>query len=195
MLGSAPEQVTHTNDYMGFLFQDYGIDFGFGTSTIMKTLFEAVHVYSGLPFWASILMMAIMVRSSQIPLTASAVDNSAKMQAMQPVTKPLMAQLKEASAKGDRLLLEKTRAELKKVYRETNIKMWKFALPLVQVPLGFGCWRTFSNMAHLPVTGMSVGGTAWFTNLTVPDPYYILPFLTAGLQVASVKVGSHLNLF
>ena len=34
-------------------------------------------------------------------------------------------------------------------------------------------------MANCPVDSMKTGGLSWFTDLTVPDPYYILPILTS----------------
>ena len=34
-------------------------------------------------------------------------------------------------------------------------------------------------MANCPVDSMKTGGLSWFSDLTVPDPYYILPLLTS----------------
>ena len=34
-------------------------------------------------------------------------------------------------------------------------------------------------MANCPVDSMKTGGLAWFSDLTVPDPFYILPILTS----------------
>ena len=34
-------------------------------------------------------------------------------------------------------------------------------------------------MANCPVDSMKTGGLSWFSDLTVPDPYYILPVLTS----------------
>ncbi|CAG8727356.1 4072_t:CDS:2, partial [Racocetra fulgida] len=33
------------------------------------------------------------------------------------------------------------------------------------------------KMAEFPVPGFENGGALWFQNLTIPDPYYILPLL------------------
>ena len=35
------------------------------------------------------------------------------------------------------------------------------------------------GMANCPVDSMKTGGLSWFSDLTVPDPYYILPILTS----------------
>ena len=34
-------------------------------------------------------------------------------------------------------------------------------------------------MANCPVDSMKTGGLSWFSDLTVADPYYILPILTS----------------
>ena len=43
-------------------------------------------------------------------------------------------------------------------------------------------------MANLPVESMKTGGTAWFTDLTVSDPYYALPVITVALLYATIEV-------
>ena len=35
------------------------------------------------------------------------------------------------------------------------------------------------GMANCPVDSMKTGGLSWFADLTVADPYYILPILTS----------------
>ena len=182
------EKAPFTNDYIGFLKEDYGIDFGWGTSSIIKYLFEHVHVYSGLPLAGSIIATAALVRFFMIFATMSSVENSAKMAALLPVTKPLVERHREAKETGDRATMQRCQVELREVYRSQGLAAWKFGLGLLNIPLGFGCWRTFRNMADAPVAGMSTGGIAWFSNLTVPDPTFILPLATAALQHYSAKV-------
>jgi len=43
-------------------------------------------------------------------------------------------------------------------------------------------------MADLPVESMTTGGLLWFTDLTITDPYYALPLLTAATFLASLEV-------
>lgn len=173
---------------MGFLLQDYAIDFGWGTSNLLKTLFEAVHVYSGLPFWGSILITGCIIRLVMVPATSSSVENATRLRSVMPVTRPLMEQLKVATQARDHAAMQRIRMQMKQVYQDVDIKMWRFALPLIQLPLGFGCWRTFWAMAHAPVVGLDTGGIAWFTNLTIADPFYILPVATAVISFTSVRV-------
>lgn len=53
-------------------------------------------------------------------------------------------------------------------------------------------------MANLPIESMKTGGMYWFTDLTVPDPYYILPLVTCTtvwimLEVGTAGVATKLN--
>ena len=44
------------------------------------------------------------------------------------------------------------------------------------------------GMANLPVDSMKYGGMFWFVDLTVPDPYYLLPALTCATMFLTIKV-------
>ena len=46
------------------------------------------------------------------------------------------------------------------------------------------------EMALLPVLSMKSGGLFWFTDLTVPDPYFALPLMTAATLLITVEVQS-----
>lgn len=43
-------------------------------------------------------------------------------------------------------------------------------------------------MANLPVESMKEGGLFWFTDLTLADPYFILPILTSVTMWITLEV-------
>lgn len=45
------------------------------------------------------------------------------------------------------------------------------------------------KMPHIYTDEFSIGGMYWFTDLTVPDPYYILPFASAGTFLGLIEMG------
>ena len=47
----------------------------------------------------------------------------------------------------------------------------------------------FPGMANCPVDSMKGGGLSWFSDLTVADPYYILPLLTSATLFIQFKLG------
>lgn len=44
------------------------------------------------------------------------------------------------------------------------------------------------GMANLPVESMKTGGLYWFTNLTIPDPFYLLPVMTCTTLLIAIEV-------
>lgn len=44
------------------------------------------------------------------------------------------------------------------------------------------------NMCNLPVESMTTGGMYWFTDLTLPDQYYLLPLITSSTLFATLQV-------
>lgn len=44
------------------------------------------------------------------------------------------------------------------------------------------------EMASVPIESMKTGGLLWFTDLTVPDPYYVLPLLSCLSFMATIEV-------
>ncbi|KAB8360860.1 hypothetical protein FH972_024594 [Carpinus fangiana] len=177
-----------TEAYIGWL-HDLGINFGYGPSSCIKWLFEHVHVFSGLPFWGSIAITAAICRVTLVPLIMMSSDTSSRLAAVTELTKPKMEEMKVAAAAQDQATLQRLRGEMKSIYKGAGVQMWKMALPLVQLPMGFGLWRLTRNIADLPVPGLETGGILWFVDLTTRDPTFILPFVVAVLQHLSVKLG------
>ena len=67
---------------------------------------------------------------------------------------------------------------MRNLYASAGIKLWKNLLPAIQVPLAYGMFRLTRNMASLPVPGFEDGGVLWFRDLTVSDPFFLLPMIT-----------------
>ena len=62
------------------------------------------------------------------------------------------------------------------------------APPFMLVPLSYGMFRGLRAMAALPVPSLENGGIAWFTDLAVYDPTYILPLTSAAITVVAMKL-------
>ena len=46
-----------------------------------------------------------------------------------------------------------------------------------------------NGMANLPVESLKTGGIAWFSDLTMSDPYFLLPVLTTSSLLLNIKMG------
>ena len=59
---------------------------------------------------------------------------------------------------------------------------------MIQAPLGFATFRLTKGMSDLPVPDLQNGGFLWVTDLTIPDPNYVLPVFLAGTIYLTLKV-------
>jgi YidC/Oxa1 family membrane protein insertase len=143
----------------------------------MEWLLEHIHVYAGTPWWVSISLTAIAIRAILFKPYIAAADNAARMQAVKPITDPLNKQM--MATRGDTTAVLQLRSEIQAINKKAGIKLWKSLVPMTQVFAGYGTFVLLRAMAKLPVPGLETGGALWFHNLTVPDPYLILPAATA----------------
>lgn len=74
-------------------------------------------------------------------------------------------------------------------FRKTSgFKLRKMLTPLIQAPFFISAFLGIRNMCNLPVESMQSGGILWFTDLTIADPYYILPVLASSTILLMIHV-------
>ena len=188
---SSIEEITSdlplTPETIGYL-KDLGLDFGWGPTALVEYLLEHIHVYTATPWWASIVLTALVVRLALVKPYINAADMSARVAAVAEVEKPMRARMNAAKAARDSIRTGQALEEIRALRRQADIRAWKIGVPLLQIPIGYGMFRLLRRMAELPVPGLEDGGFLWMKDLTMSDPYYILPAL-AGLGIYyTVKV-------
>merc|ERR1712170_173571 len=73
--------------------------------------------------------------------------------------------------------------EMQKYMADHKINPFSNVIPIMfQLPIFMSMFFGLRGMANLPVESMCDGGLFWFTDLTMPDPYCILPLLTASMM-------------
>ena len=183
---SEPEFV----EYIGYL-KDIGLDYGWGPTSVVETLLEYVHLYTGTPWWASITLTVVLIRVVIFKFYVDAQDSTARMAAIKPLTRPLEQRQQAAMAAKNQVYLRDVQQERKALYKEHGISMTSLFVPLIlQVPLGFGTFRLIRGMAALPVPGFDQGGFWWLTDLTMPDPYFVFPLVTAAVYHLTFRVSN-----
>lgn len=167
-----------------------GLDYGWGPTAFVETLLEHVHVYLGTPWWASIGISMLIIRAVLLKFYIDAADSSARRQLIKPLEEPITARMRAAQAARDQGASRKAWLERSALHKSAGIIWWKSFVPFLQLPIGFGTFRLMRGMAALPVPGFDTGGLLWMTDLTLPDPYYILPVATAAAYYYTFKVPS-----
>ena len=170
-LPSIPERI-------GYL-KDLGLDYGWGPTAFNQWLFEHIHVLTATPWWASVLLTALFVRLVLLKGYIEAADTSARLATIKETVDPLQARVRAAKEKRDQQEMMVAASEIRALYRKADIKLWKIAIPFMQLPLGFGAFRLFRGMVNLPVPGLEQGGLLWIQDLTLSDPYLVLPAIFA----------------
>jgi len=172
---------------MGFL-KEMGLDYGWGTTSMMETLLELVYINAGTPWWASIGLSLLIVRLLLLKGYFAAADTTARNQLIAQYIAPITARMKAAQRSQDQAGVAKAWKEMKDLRASAGVKYWKLFVPFIQIPTGFGAFRLVRGMSHLPVPGLDTGGLLWMQDLTLSDPYFILPIMTAASYYYSFKV-------
>ncbi|KAI8169770.1 Mitochondrial inner membrane protein OXA1 [Colletotrichum sp. SAR 10_70] len=176
-----PEQI-------GYL-KTLGLDFGWGPSSVMQWALEHVHVYSGLPWIGSITVTAVLLRLLLLKPLLKAQETSAKLQLVQqnPQYEALKKASVEALSMGDTARTQELRRDLATMNKRAGVNPFNAAWGFLQIPFGYGMFRVLNGASSIPVPGFENGGFAWITDLSVPDPLYILPILGPISMFAMMK--------
>lgn len=124
----------------------------------------------------SIILLTVVVKAALFPLTNKSFKSMAKMRLL----KPEMDELNERF-KDDK---EKKGAAVMELYRKHKVNPASGCLPsLLQIPIWFALYRSLSSNIELYHAPFAV-----WTDLSAPDPYYILPVLLGGLMFLQQKL-------
>ena len=130
----------------------------------------------GAPWWLSIVMLTVVVRTLLFPLTFGQVKSMRKMQELKPDMDEIRAKYKDDS--------RKQQEEIMKLYTERRVNPLGGCLPLVvQLPIFIVLYYTIKRFDALE--SFASGGLFWFKDLTIADPYFILPVAYVLTMMAS----------
>ena len=146
---------------------DRTVDYGWlwWISSIIFWLMSSIHAFIGNWGWA-IVMTTIIIKFLLYPLSAASFRSMAKMRELQPKIQALKERYGD-----DRQALSRATMEL---YQKEKINPIGGCLPmLIQVPIFIGLYYVIIESVQLrqaPFLG-------WIVDLSVRDPYFILPIL------------------
>ncbi len=124
-------------------------------------------IYSIVPnYGVVVLIFSLLVKVLIFPLSRKQTLAMTKMKELQPKMKKLQEKYKEDPGRLNK--------EMMKLYKETGANPLSGCLPLLpQMPLFFALFTVFKTTIEF--RGASFVG--WITDLSVPDPLYILPII------------------
>lgn len=176
---------------VGYL-ANLGLDYGHGPTSLCQWTLEHLHFTAGLGWFGAIIGAALAIRVVMAYPALLAQLESTKSQEMRkdPVYQDRQQKFMVAMANGgkDPAEMMQLRMQLKYIQAQYGVKPSRMALPMLQLPLAYGMFKLTSGMSKLPVPGLENAGVLWFTDLTVPDPLYILPCIGSVIMYISIKV-------
>jgi len=146
---------------------------------------EAVHVHSGLPWWASIIGTTLIIRTLSIPILISQLKATCRLTLMRPQLEEVTEQMKECV---DPKSIDEGRRRVQNLFKQYNVTPFTpMKGILIQGPVFISFYLAITNMAA-NVPSFKEGGALWFRDLSTPDSLYLLPALTALSFLATVEL-------
>ncbi|XP_018565117.1 mitochondrial inner membrane protein OXA1L isoform X2 [Anoplophora glabripennis] len=158
---------------------------------LVQTCFEYVHVTLGVPWWTSIAIGTLIIRLCLFPLVIIAQRNAAKMNNYLPQLQALQLKMTEARQTGNQIDAARYSQEMMLFMKEKELNPLKnMIVPLVQAPIFISFFMGLRQMCNAPVESLRTGGLWWFTDLTLPDQYFLLPIITSATLYATIELGT-----
>lgn len=153
---------------------------------VIQHLLEAVHVYTGLPWWGTICTVTVVVRLLMFPLYVKSSDTIARNSHIKPELDKINAEMMATTelSEGQKVAMRR-----KKLLADNGIKNRWLAAPMLQIPVALGFFSGIRHMTNYPVDGFVNQGIAWFTDLTQADPYLGLQVITAAVLISFTRLG------
>ncbi|MGE5452035.1 MAG: membrane protein insertase YidC [Acidobacteriota bacterium] len=140
-------------------------------------LLDKIHGLIGNWGWA-IVALVVLLKAAFYWLNASAYRSMAKMKALNPRIQAMRESLKDDP--------QKMQQEMLKIYREEKVNPIGGCLPIViQIPVFIALYSVLSSSVEI----RNAPWIGWITDLSVKDPYFVLP----ALMTASTLLQTWLN--
>src|SRR5918997_5738627 len=136
----------------------------------------------GAPWWLSIVILTVIVRTLLFPLTVRQVKSMRAMQDLKPEMDKIRAKYQDNR--------QKQQEELMKLYQERQVNPLGGCLPLlIQMPIFIAIFYVIRGFGETHPS-FNTGGILWFQDLSAMDPFYILPVLSAVTMLAASEITS-----
>ena len=154
---------------------------------ILGSVLLFFHQTVGAPWWLSIAMLTVVVRTLLFPLTVKQVKSMRAVQDLKPDMDRVRSQYQNNP--------EKQREEMTKLYQERGVNPLGGCLPiLVQMPIFIGIFYVIRLFGGTPgrtepkYPSFVDGGILWFQDLSHADPTYLLPIISAVTMLCATEI-------
>ncbi|XP_011877681.1 PREDICTED: mitochondrial inner membrane protein OXA1L [Vollenhovia emeryi] len=158
---------------------------------IIQQFLEYLHISFDMPWWLAIVTVTICVRTLIFPMVIKSRRNMVHFTNNMPKIQELQTRITEARNAGDQLESARAVSEMVAFMKKNKISPLTNMLPMVvQAPVFMSCFLALRKMANLPVESLKDGGFWWVKDLTMYDPYYIMPIVTSVTMFITIELGT-----
>ena len=162
---------------------------GWSPAGLSSGLLELVNVSMGLPWFHTIVAGTLLSRLLLVPFSIKQLRNSSALAPHQPRLLELKEELNRAYKTGDKIGVQRVALKQRRVYEESGVSMLPMLLmPFVQLPVTLGMFFGVKRLCALPLEQLHWSGVSFLPDLTVPDPFYVLPIAAAVLMNVQLSV-------
>ncbi|CAN9509605.1 unnamed protein product [Ophioblennius macclurei] len=158
---------------------------------LIQNFLEFMHMDLGLPWWGAIVAGTVLARLAVFPVIVKGQREAAKLNNVLPEMTKLTNRMNEAKQSGNKFEFSKAYADLNMFQKKHDVNPLRgFLVPLVQAPVFISFFIALRKMAYLPVPSLQTGGMLWFPDLSIADPFYILPVAVTGTMFFILELGA-----
>ncbi|KAG6391065.1 hypothetical protein SASPL_148813 [Salvia splendens] len=149
----------------------------FAPVAALQYVIDYVHCFTGLNWWASIVVTTLVIRWLQVPFLINTLKSTSKLAILRP---ELEAVRDEMSNKAmDPNAAAEGQMKMKALFKKHGVTPFTpIKGLLINGPIFCAFFFAIRDLAE-NVPSFRDGGISWFTDLSTPDSLYIFPVLTA----------------
>ena len=156
-------------------------------------LLEVTQVSTALPWWSVIILTTVGARFAVLPLIIRSMRSAGRLAPLQPQLAEYRAQMANLRANGstDKIAMQQIMMKQQDVLKKAGVNPFDALLAsMSQIVVQFGFFIGLRRMCTLPVEQLKEGGIGYITDLTLVDPYFILPAVTTALINVQLSVSA-----
>lgn len=157
---------------------------------IVMYVVDQIHHFAGIPYWEAIMITTLMLRITLVPAAIVLLRDVTKLKMLRSEIKGIKESFNGVTAAEDPTIRFKYLAKIKELFIINKLNPLQTAfLSVLQFPIFLYVFLGLRSMGtYFPE--FSSGGALWFTDLSVPDPYFLLPALNACSFLLMVEISS-----
>lgn len=159
-----------------------------------ETALAVTRDFTGLPWWASIIAWTVMIKAITLPFSIGQVKSSIRFQNIRHLVEPFQQAASQYQKQGNIPAARSQYLKARALMVENQcspLRTLKFGFS--SIPIFIAAFMSVKDVFDSKMISLQTGGALWFTDLTVPDPYYLLPLLSAIGLTFNVEAGRWMN--